>query len=171
MKVLSLLQPWASLCVTIDTATGKALKQIETRSWNTNYRGKLLIHASQRWDFELHETVEKIGADSFLKEAGYSGTLKRSKSGKAIVAETNLPLGAIIGSVELVDTFKMGAAWNFIEQRMKVSIGGRVVDFSEQELIFGHYSPDRYGWLLSNQVLFDKPIPAKGKLGLWEYNM
>lgn len=46
IKVLSILQPWASLCVTIDPKTGRAAKQIETRSWNTKYRGELLIHAS-----------------------------------------------------------------------------------------------------------------------------
>ena len=46
MKVLSLLQPWANLCVMTDSKTGKAYKQIETRSWNTKYRGELLIHAS-----------------------------------------------------------------------------------------------------------------------------
>ena len=47
MKVLSILQPWASLCLTVDEK-GKALKQIETRSWNTKYRGELLIHASAK---------------------------------------------------------------------------------------------------------------------------
>ena len=39
MKVISLLQPWASLVV-------KGAKKIETRSWATPYRGTLLIHAS-----------------------------------------------------------------------------------------------------------------------------
>jgi hypothetical protein len=39
MKVLSLLQPWATLVVT-------GIKKIETRSWRTAYRGELLIHAS-----------------------------------------------------------------------------------------------------------------------------
>lgn len=40
MKTLSLLQPWATVL-----ATGH--KQIETRSWNTRYRGTVLIHASK----------------------------------------------------------------------------------------------------------------------------
>ena len=39
MKVISLLQPWASLVV-------MGLKKIETRSWSTPYRGTILIHAS-----------------------------------------------------------------------------------------------------------------------------
>ena len=40
MKVLSLLQPWATLVV-------MGIKQIETRSWSTAHRGTLLIHASK----------------------------------------------------------------------------------------------------------------------------
>lgn len=42
MKCLSLTQPWATL-----VATGR--KQVETRSWNTNYRGPLYIHAAKRF--------------------------------------------------------------------------------------------------------------------------
>lgn len=38
MKVLTLREPWASLI-------GEKIKKIETRSWPTNYRGELYIHA------------------------------------------------------------------------------------------------------------------------------
>ena len=41
MKVISLLEPWASL-------VKENIKQIETRSWKTNYRGELYIHASKK---------------------------------------------------------------------------------------------------------------------------
>ena len=40
MKCLSLRQPYAELLV-----SGK--KTIELRKWNTNFRGKFLIHASK----------------------------------------------------------------------------------------------------------------------------
>lgn len=40
-KVLSIVEPWASLIK-------KKIKCIETRSWATNYRGTLYIHASKR---------------------------------------------------------------------------------------------------------------------------
>ena len=39
MKVLSLIEPYATLIK-------NGIKKIETRSWKTNYRGKLYIHAS-----------------------------------------------------------------------------------------------------------------------------
>ena len=38
MKVLTIKEPWASLIV-------NGYKEYEFRSWKTNYRGKILIHA------------------------------------------------------------------------------------------------------------------------------
>lgn len=41
MKVLSLIEPWATLIK-------EKKKVIETRSWQTSYRGELYIHASNK---------------------------------------------------------------------------------------------------------------------------
>jgi len=41
MKALSIKQPWAELIL-------QRKKTIEIRSWNTNYRGYFLIHASKK---------------------------------------------------------------------------------------------------------------------------
>jgi len=43
MKVLTLKQPWATLI-------SKGLKKYEFRSWKTNYRGEILIHAGKGID-------------------------------------------------------------------------------------------------------------------------
>lgn len=55
-KTITLWQPYATL-----VATG--IKQYETRSWPTNYRGPLLIHAAKRPmgadEIELLETPKK----------------------------------------------------------------------------------------------------------------
>ncbi len=51
VRAITLWQPWASL-----VALG--LKRFETRSWPTNYRGKLLIHAATR--IEKYEEKEAI---------------------------------------------------------------------------------------------------------------
>lgn len=45
MKVLTLKQPWATL-------VAEGIKKIEFRSWKTNYRGKILIHAGASIDKE-----------------------------------------------------------------------------------------------------------------------
>ena len=46
MKVITIKQPWASLI-----ASG--IKEYEFRSWKTNYRGKLLIHAGNGVDKDI----------------------------------------------------------------------------------------------------------------------
>lgn len=149
VKVISILQPWASL-----VAAGH--KRIETRSWSTKYRGEILIHASAGKKKECRTIAMDFQQEFFdLQLPKYE----------------SLPLGAIIGKANLIDTFKMGAVWGMIQQNMKCSIGGNIIDFTEQEIAFGDYYPGRYGWLLSDPVLFEKPIPAKGKLGIWEFEM
>lgn len=44
MKAITLMQPWATL-----VAIGA--KRLETRSWSTNYRGPLAIHAGANTRF------------------------------------------------------------------------------------------------------------------------
>jgi hypothetical protein len=80
IRGLTLTQPWATL-----VALGE--KQIETRSWNTKYRGLVAIHAAKtfpRWAKELAES-----------DPYFVTTL-----GKYPV--TRVPLGAIIAIVRIV---------------------------------------------------------------------
>src|SRR4029079_15712213 len=85
MKVLSLLQPWATLVV-------MGVKQIETRSWSTAHRGPLLIHASKGKAGEIfaHEPPFKKYIPSFKQ----------------------LPFGYIIGKVALTNVIRI-ATGNF----------------------------------------------------------
>lgn len=48
MKVITLIQPWATLI-----ALGE--KRIETRSWSTNIRGEIAIHAGKKVDKSVFE--------------------------------------------------------------------------------------------------------------------
>lgn len=57
MKALTIMEPWATLIFTADRY-GVPFKQVETRSWKTNYRGKLTIHAGKR---KLHKSVVFMG--------------------------------------------------------------------------------------------------------------
>ena len=79
MKVLSLREPFATLIK-------NGIKTIETRSWKTNYRGKLYIHAS---------------STKMPKE------YKNNKELMALVNEEDLNYGTIICSCELVDCIEM----------------------------------------------------------------
>lgn len=63
MKVLSLREPWATLIK-------DKKKFVETRSWKTNYRGELYIHASMtkidKSTRERGELLDLLGTEEFL---------------------------------------------------------------------------------------------------------
>ena len=75
MKVLTIKQPWATLIMQGD-------KRFEFRSWQTKYRGDLLIHAGLGVDNEAMKRLAKYLPDE-------------------------LPKGEIIGKVKLIDCIKM----------------------------------------------------------------
>ncbi len=111
IKAITVRQPWA-------TAIIECGKDIENRSWRTHFRGRVFIHAGR---------LDKEGILYF----------KENYPRKKLPEE--LPCGAIIGSVEIVDC----------------------VDSSKSKWFEGEY-----GFVLKNPVRID-PIPVKGRLGFW----
>ena len=57
MLTLSVQQPWAFLIVS-------GQKDVENRSWPTNVRGRVLIHAGKRFDAESYEYL--LGQEGLL---------------------------------------------------------------------------------------------------------
>jgi hypothetical protein len=147
MKVISLLQPWATLVV-------MGAKKIETRSWNTKYRGEILIHASAG--------KKKIGRDA---------AELASKLGIKKPAFDDLPFGAIIGKVDLSDTAPTWQISDYLQNYHSPLTRFREwnIDDWEKEIPFGDYALNRYGWLLKNAIQFAKPIPCKGSLSIWNF--
>jgi hypothetical protein len=74
-KILAIKQPWASLIV-------HGLKDVENRTWRTDYRGTLIVHASKRGD--------DVTAAEIARRYG-------------VRPPSLLPEGGIIGIVEIVD--------------------------------------------------------------------
>ena len=66
----------------------------------------------------------------------------------------NLPRGAVIGTVEIVDC---------------VPVEELVDSLDNRERLLGDYSPGRFAWVLQNPVVFKTPIPAHGKQGWWNW--
>jgi hypothetical protein len=149
MKVLSLLQPWASLVVL-------GHKKIETRSWETSFRGEILIHASAK--ALKYDNQSGIPETCFQEMCNIENFVQNYKE--------NCPLGAIIGKVfieHVLPTDKVIEGHHFFKgSSMKW-------DFTKKEIAFGDYSPGRKAWLLRNPIAFPKPIPAKGSLSIWNY--
>jgi hypothetical protein len=139
MRVLSLLQPWASL-----VAWGH--KKYECRSWRTDYRGPLLIHASARKP-NKREKLMFEQADIF----------------SIYISDMNmLPYGCLIAKVVLKEIYST----DFLIQHLELDPFHNWT----QELAFDDYSPGRYAWILQSAEAFSNHIPVKGSLGLWEYN-
>jgi activating signal cointegrator 1 len=132
MKAISLWQPWATL-----VAIGG--KQYETRSWFSKYRGLLAIHAAKRMDQIQIEYCLQEPFRSVLKASGYK--------------DHDMPLGAIIAVVKIVDVHKTEAI---------------VKSLNKQEQAFGNYMTGRYAWKLEMVKRLEKPIPMKGSQGLFE---
>ncbi len=110
-RAITVRQPWASAII-------ECGKDIENRSWRTHFRGRVFIHAGK---------LDKEAIHFFKKQ------YPRKK------LPEELPCGAIIGSVEIVDC----------------------VESSKSKWFEGEY-----GFVLKNPIKID-PVPAKGMLGFW----
>ena len=95
-KAISIRQPWASLIL-------KAKKDIENRSWPTNLRGRVLIHAAKGMTIQEHEDAIWFAIGAIKAHAvGAESTTKVTLRDLGFAYE-ELPRGGIIGSVEIVD--------------------------------------------------------------------
>ena len=112
-----------TVCQPYAYAIVAGLKHFETRSWRTTIRGRVAVHA---------------GKSSFLPMANT----------RAVDDKIVLPLGAVIGTVEIVDC---------------VPVQDILHGLTKQERALGDYSPERWTWVLKNPIMFDDPIPARGK--------
>ena len=78
MKALSIRQPWAWLIV-------HGYKDIENRTWSTDFRGRVYVHAGKRMkpgDFQEQR--------DYIRESG-------------LILPEEPPLGAIVGEVTITD--------------------------------------------------------------------
>jgi len=139
MRGLSLWQPWASL-MQFDE------KRFETRSWATNYRGTIAIHASKnREELEL------------CLEQPFNDALKRHSIQKI----GDLPFGAFIALADLIAIYKTG-----VDGR-DYPVGVKTCG-AEHEAHFGNYAAGRFAWYFKNLRPLREPLPARGYQGLWD---
>jgi hypothetical protein len=89
---LTIKQPWASLIA-------HGFKDIENRTWRTNYRGRIYIHASAKIDPRECHAARDLLMSPFLDFPNFyemRETLGETKF-------RDLPTGAILGTAEIVD--------------------------------------------------------------------
>lgn len=162
MKTLSICQPWASLI-----AIGA--KRFETRSWATKYRGPLAIHASKSFRTQEKNLILSQPFKNALKNLCFRESVLECDYGKNIFAfmPENLPLGKIIATCNLVDCLEIRT--NGPRKGSKTENIMLILP-DEPELSFGDYDPGRYALLLTDVKMLPEPIPAKGQLGLWNWD-
>ncbi len=134
LKAISLWQPYCSLI-----ALG--IKQYETRSWKTNYRGKLLICSTAKLTKKQYQQYWKICSSVELPDWN----------------EINFPCGKAIAVCDLVDCIPITPS--LITQQ------------SETEIKSGDWEVGRYAWKLENIQPITEPFAVKGKQGLFNISV
>lgn len=160
MKAITLTQPWATLMA-------YRCKQIETRSWYTDYRGPIAIHAAAGLGpvggrRGLRALCECAPFDSVLESIGFDAD--------------SLPLGVVLATGALTAVhripatpmhFARGVPDNHPLASYPVVLPPQRYDGPERA--FGDYTPGRFAWIFTDVQALPEPVPAKGALGLWEW--
>lgn len=152
IKALTLWQPWASL-----VALG--FKKLETRGWDTEYRGPLVIHAARYVDLDF---CQLPGVKEFLAQHG-------------IIPE-QLPRGAVVAVGLLVQTYRIliptgkDCARLMLPKLIREPGGPVTVPVPEHETPWGNYwEPGRFAFQLHDVKAFSRPVPARGLQRLWDW--
>lgn len=126
MKALTVKEPWASLII-------NGYKEYEFRSWKTNYRGRILIHAGL--------TLEKDASKNFKDY------------------NLNYGKGEIIGEATLIDCI-------LVTDKLEEDL------YKLNPLVYAKSKHSRvYAWKLEDIKVYNRRIPSKGRLGLWNYDI
>lgn len=147
MKGLSLWQPWASLM-----AVGA--KRIETRSWSTDYRGLVAIHAAKRFQEMERLLVNNIHFYNALWPEYDLGTIDSDRPRPDLVIKA-LPLGCFVAVGKLRHCLSTNANLKPIPLR------------DSDEYHFGDYSENRWMWVFDEVWKLSSPVHAIGQRNLW----
>ena len=130
MKVLTLKQPWATLI-------SEGIKEYEFRSWKTNYRGKILIHAGCGIEKEELKRFDSLKLDYPSKKiiaiAEIEDCLElNDELNKKIISQNNIAYG---------NKYRNGYAWKLknikkikYDKEIKGKLGLWNIDINESEL-------------------------------------
>ncbi len=116
-------------------------KNVENRTWQTAIRGQIAIHAGQSKD--IVDWYNAVETVALVRHCGHmvAETWLRENIG----CFEDLPRGQVLGTVHM--------------------------DFCSQKATSLWHFPGYWGFYLSNPIVFDVPIPQKGRLGFWEVEL
>lgn len=138
MRALTVQEPWASAII-------YGPKDVENRPWATAHRGTLWIHAAKRVDWSASRDAWLAAG---LPPPPSSGRFDRS------AWTGSLPLGKVIGSVEMTDCHPLYKDCNLFTGIPQVTCSPWA--------IWGQCH-----WMLDGKRPLPEPVPCRGSLGLW----
>ena len=114
MKVITLKQPWATL-------VAEGIKKYEFRSWKTNYRGKISIHAGVGIDKEDMKKYKNMNLEfpsrRIIAEVEIEDCLELDEElNKKIINEKNIAYGS---------KYRTGYAWK-LKNIKKININKEI---------------------------------------------
>jgi len=131
MKAVTIYEPWATLIVL-------GYKQFETRSWSTNWRGELAIHAAVTRKYCGEREVTEILERALVPSHQWGRIVKAQRP------------GYVLGMARLVEVFPT--------ERLAVS---------PQERALGNFEMGRFGWKLTHVAPLLRPIHVRGRQQIW----
>lgn len=139
ITVLSVRQPWAWLLC-------EGLKDVENRSWKTNYRGTLYIHAGKSFDLDALNWMfdRSLVTHAAALEVSKHFCIIPSVKGGIKIMKNKDEFGAIVGRVDLIDCGRSQSVW------------------AQPEV--------KYHWTVRHGQHI-VPIPMRGQLGLFQSPM
>ena len=140
MKAITIWQPWAG-------AVAEGIKENETRSWYTKYRGPIAIHAAQQ--------LIQAGWMRYTSIEAKEVIARRMELHGVFNGPKVFPSGVILATAELSDCIRITPEY--------------ISTLTEDEIALGDYTLGRYAWKLVNVKKLPEPIPARGRQGLWEW--
>ena len=167
MKAISIKQPWASLIA-------HGIKDIENRTWKTNYRGKILIHASASW---VIKPLNQINYGYLFSDDQWEMIRRDYRRSLNALLNPNetiypIPVSAIIGEVDIVDcVINHSSIWAEKTNTIHKKPSSKDINLrGYAALKMYQRNKPIYNWVLANAVLYNEPIlNVKGKLSFWEF--
>lgn len=162
MRVLTIRQPYPEAII-------RGLKGWETRSRRTLYRGPVAIHAAARWEPGWRNVW--VDLDPRYWAAWDGGRLPTG----AVVAVAELT--DCVPILDVIDTEHHPGPYiergsSYLDLWTQTAAGPHGYDEWERhdisdQLPYGHWEFNSWAWRLNSVRRISSPIPAKGRLGLW----
>lgn len=125
-------------------AVGRGIKNVENRTWVHSYRGPLAVHAASRWDPDCDGALRTVVHIARAQGVTLPATLR-----------DDLPYSGtrhVIAVVDLVDICTKG-------------MDGSPCGCGPWAM------PGQAHWQLANARVLPEPVPARGRLGLWQVDL